>query len=63
MADQVQWLKGANGGVMQVFDKKTGKKLAEYKLDALPTFDGLIAAEGRLYMITDTGSIVCFKGK
>ena len=63
MHDQAQWLKGARGGVMQVFSKKDGKKLKEYKLDALPTFDGLIAAEGRLYMITDKGSIICFKGK
>ncbi len=63
MTEQAQWLKGAKGGVMQIFDKKTGKKLKEYKLDALPTFDGLIAAEGKLYMVTDKGSIVCFKGK
>ena len=63
MTEQVQWLKGARGGVMQVFDKNTGKKLKEYKLDALPSFDGLIAAEGALYMATDQGSIVCFKGK
>ncbi|MBL7218716.1 MAG: PQQ-binding-like beta-propeller repeat protein [Phycisphaerae bacterium] len=63
MQEQADWLKGAHGGVMQVYNKKTGKKLKEYKLDALPSFDGLIAAEGRLYMITDTGSIICFKGK
>jgi hypothetical protein len=63
MKAQAQWLKGANGGVMQVFDKKSGKKLAEYKLKALPSFDGLIAAEGKLYMVTDKGSIICFKGK
>jgi outer membrane protein assembly factor BamB len=61
MAAQAQWLEGAKGGVMQVFDKKTGKKLKEYKLDSLPTFDGLIASEGKLYMITNKGGIVCFK--
>ena len=63
MQKQAQWLKGEHGGVMQVLSKKDGKKLAEYKLDALPAFDGLIAAEGRLYLVTANGSIVCYKGK
>jgi outer membrane protein assembly factor BamB len=63
MKSQAQWLKGAHGGVMQVFNKKTGKKLKEYKLDSLPSFDGLIAADGKLYMITDKGEVICFKGK
>ena len=63
MREQAEQLKGKHGGVMQVFAKKDGKKLAQYKLDALPIFDGLIAAEGRLYMVTETGSIVCYKGK
>jgi len=61
MKAQADWLKGANGGVMQVFDKKTGKKLKEYKLKSLPSFDGLIAANGKLYMITDNGEVICFK--
>ena len=36
-----------------------GKTLAEYKLDAMPVFDGLIAARGRLYMSTVDGHVVC----
>jgi len=63
MQEQAQQLKGKHGGVMQVLAKKDGKKLAQYKLDALPAFDGLIAAEGRLYMVTQNGSIVCYEGK
>jgi outer membrane protein assembly factor BamB len=62
MQDQAGRLKGTHGGVMQVFSKKDGKKLAEHKLDYLPAFDGLIAAEGRLYMVTESGSIICYKG-
>lgn len=63
MQEQAEWLKGAHGGVMQVFSKTDGKKLAEYKLDQLPAFDGLVAAEGKLYMVTGSGSIVCYAGK
>ena len=63
MAEQTDWLTGKHGGVMQVFSKTDGKKLAEHELDRLPAFDGLIAAAGRLYMVTDNGSIVCYQGK
>ncbi len=59
---QAEWLKGTRGGVMQVFSKQDGKKLAELKLDGLPAFDGMIAADGKLYMVTAGGSVVCFGG-
>jgi outer membrane protein assembly factor BamB len=61
MAEQAAWLKGEHGGVMQVFSKTTGEKLAEQKLDCLPAFDGLIAANGSLYMIGADGSILCYR--
>ncbi len=63
MAEQAAWLRGEHGSVMQVFSKVDGKKLAEYELDCLPAFDGLIAADGRLYMVTTDGALVCFQGK
>ena len=57
------WFKGTHGGYMQAFSKKDGKKLAEKKLDYLPAFDGLIAANGKLYMATQCGSVLCYEGK
>ncbi len=63
MTEQAAWLAGKHGAFMQVFSKKDGKRLAEQKLDCLPAFDGLIAAAGRLYMVTDDGSLVCYQGK
>jgi len=63
MAAQAAWFKGAHGSVMQVWSKKDGRKLAEKKLPCLPAFDGLIAANGKLYMATECGSVICFKGK
>ncbi|KPK37647.1 MAG: hypothetical protein AMJ65_14100, partial [Phycisphaerae bacterium SG8_4] len=63
MESQAAWFKGKHGGVMQVFSKKDGKKLAEKKLAYLPAFDGLVAANGRLYMATECGSILCYEGQ
>lgn len=63
MQEQAEWLDGKHGGVMQVFSKYDGKKLAEHKLECLPAYDGLIAANGSLYMTTGDGSIVCYRGK
>ena len=63
MGAQAAWLEGRHGGIMQVFSKRDGKKLAEKKLAYLPAFDGLVAANGKLYMATECGSLVCYQGK
>ncbi len=63
MSKQAEWLTGKHGAIMQVFSKKDGKKLAEHKLDSLPAFDGLIAARGSLYLVTEEGAIQCYRGK
>ena len=63
MSEQAAWFQGRHGGIMQVFSKQDGRKLAEKKLAYLPAFDGLIAANGKLYMATECGAIVCYEGK
>jgi len=63
MKEQAAWLNGEHGGLMQVFSKTDGKKLAEHRLEYLPAFDGLIAAEGSLYMVSENGSVFCYQGK
>jgi len=40
-----------------------GEKLAEYRLDSPPMFDGMAAANGRLYISAVDGTIVCFGGE
>lgn len=37
-----------------------GKQLTERRLDGIPVFDGLAAAEGRRYLATTDGHILCF---
>jgi hypothetical protein len=63
MSEQAAWLKGKHGGFLQVFSKTDGEKLAEQKLECLPAFDGLIAASGSLYMVTEGGSLLCYRGR
>ncbi len=58
---QTEWLKGGHGSFLQVFSKDDGALLKTYKLDALPAFDGLIAADGRLFMATSDGALLCFQ--
>jgi hypothetical protein len=36
-----------------------GKTLAQYHLDSLPVFDGLAAAQGRLYLTLQDGRLLC----
>jgi outer membrane protein assembly factor BamB len=54
---------GRRGGALLAFSAADGNKLAEYRLDAAPVFDGLAAADGRLYAALADGSIVCFAGR
>jgi len=54
---------GRKGALLWAFSKKDGKKLAEYKLDFPPVFDGMIAAGGRLYVVTIDGSVRCYATK
>jgi len=52
-------LEGRKGGSLCVHATADGKKLAEYKLDSPPVFDGMIAANNRLYISTLVGHVLC----
>jgi hypothetical protein len=53
---------GEKGSLLWAVSAKDGEKLAENSLDALPVFDGMVAAGGRLYMATTDGAVLCFSG-
>jgi len=66
LAEQSAAFEGRRGGLLVAVSPKTGKRLAAYRLADMPRFDGLIAANGRLYMTTANGKVQCFssgKGK
>lgn len=56
-------LEGRKGAVLMAFDPADGKKLAQTDVTWSPVFDGMIAADGRLYISTTNGRIVCYGGK
>jgi len=56
-------LKGDKGAQLQAYSAVDGRKLAEYELTAPPVFDGLIAADGRLYWSTTDGKVMCMAGQ
>ena len=59
LAQQDAALEGDQGALLWAIDAKTGEKLAELKLKSLPTWDGLAAAGGRLYLTTADGELIC----
>ncbi len=56
-------LAGTQGAVLLAVSAKTGETLAKYNLGYLPTWDGLAAANGKLFLSTVKGTITCLKGK
>jgi hypothetical protein len=50
---------GRKGGLLWAVSAQDGSKMAEYKLEAPPVFDGMIAVGGKLYISTTDGRVVC----
>jgi hypothetical protein len=58
--EQAAALDGQRGALLWAVSATDGKRLAEYQIDSPPTWDGMAAAAGRLYVSTQAGTIVCF---
>jgi len=61
--DPIGSLRGTQGGTLIAVSPSEGNKLADYRLESPPVFDGMAAAGGRLYLATTGGQIVCFGQK
>jgi hypothetical protein len=53
--------KGELGGVMWALSKADGSKLAEYSFGAPLVWDGLAAANRKLYLATEDGKVTCLQ--
>jgi len=62
LAEQSAAFEGKRGALLVAVSQANGKKLAAYRLDFVPRFDGLIAANGRLYVSTLGGEVLCLSG-
>ncbi len=51
--------RGRKGGLLWVVSPADGTRLAEYKLRSAPVWDGMAAAEQRLYISSIDGAVLC----
>ncbi|MGQ9731260.1 MAG: outer membrane protein assembly factor BamB family protein [Candidatus Zipacnadales bacterium] len=49
----------SGSAILMAISAGDGSELARYELDNSPIFDGMAAAEGRLYLTTTEGDVVC----
>ena len=54
---------GRKGGMLWIASAEDGSKLSEYKLVSPVVWDGMAAANGRLYLSMENGRVACFAGK
>jgi hypothetical protein len=54
-------LAGEHGAMLWAVSLKDGSKMEEYRLDAPPVFDGMIAVDGKLLLALQDGSIVSYE--
>ena len=54
---------GSQTALLVAFSAEDGTKLSEQTLDASPVFDGMAAANGRLYLSLANGRVVCLEGQ
>jgi len=62
LAEQDAALAGRSGALLWAVAAADGTRLAEYPLDAPPAWDGMAAANGRLYLSTADGKVMCLAG-
>ncbi len=58
---QREALGGEKGATLKAVSAETGEPLSEYAVEGLPAWDGLIAANGRLYVTMQDGSVISFE--
>jgi outer membrane protein assembly factor BamB len=57
--DPMAAFEGRKGAVLHAYSAADGNALAEHKLDVPPVLDGLIAANGQLYLSLESGTVLC----
>ncbi len=63
LKQQAAAYEGRAGAQLWALAKTDGRVIHRYVLDAIPTFDGMAAAEDSLYLTTADGHILCLSGK
>jgi hypothetical protein len=56
-------LDGSNGSLLWAVSAANGEQLAQYELESVPAWDGMAAANGRLYLSMKNGRVLCMEGR
>lgn len=63
LKEQAEMWNGKSGATLLAISKEDGKTLSSHHLDSLPVFDGMIVADGAVFVATAQGSVVCLRGE
>jgi hypothetical protein len=63
LAAQDAAMNGEKGGILLAVSAADGQTISRRKLANLPTWDGMVAARGCLYISTEDGKVLCLKGR
>ena len=61
--DALSTFKGQKGALLRLYSSADGSLAEEYKLDSPPVFDGLITAQGCVYVSLRDGRLKCYKSE
>jgi hypothetical protein len=53
---------GQEGGRLVVCSTSRGESVKQFRLDALPVYDGMAAAHGKLFLSLQGGRLLCLGG-
>jgi outer membrane protein assembly factor BamB len=56
-------VEGKQDGKLVAVSAAGGEKLGEFPLESIPVYDGLAVANGRLFMATKAGTVICLSGR
>ena len=59
---QAEAFAGRSGGFLRAVNAETGEQVSQLTMDSTPVFDGMAAANGKLYMSLVDGRVVCLEG-
>jgi outer membrane protein assembly factor BamB/SAM-dependent methyltransferase len=61
--DPLASFEGRKGSLLNVYSARDGSLLKSTPLASAPAFDGMIAANGRIYMATNNGKLLCMAAR
>jgi outer membrane protein assembly factor BamB len=59
--ESLEALEGKHGAYIWIVSAEDGRQLSQIKLDGVPVFDGMVAANNKVFVSLKNGKLVCFQ--